>query len=62
MSWEEVRNQASLAALNAKIAEDALDDCIEYLRECRKRLGEASKQIREIEAEDTGSSCLGGLC
>lgn len=59
MSWEQVRNLESLATLQMKIAEDALDDCIEYLREDRRKFEEALEKSRQIKGKAYGPGCIG---
>ena len=46
--WEEVKGLLALAALNSKVAEDALDDAVNELALCREKLEEAIKQAEEV--------------
>ena len=44
--WQEVIDLENLTQLNLKIAQDALDDAIQYLQECRENLEKALLLIR----------------
>lgn len=59
MSWKEVRNLESLSAMNMKIAEDALDDAVQYLIGCRRNLEEAQNQLKQVDWKRNGPSCIG---
>lgn len=59
MSWEEVRDLANLAKLNAKIAEDNLDDAINYLIECRRRLEESLEKSEPRDKKGKELGCVG---
>ena len=51
-TWQDVENLEYLAQLNLKIASDALEDAIEHLTECRKRLEATLKLAREVADEE----------
>ena len=46
MTWNEVRQLSDLAALNSKIAFDALDDAVNELVICREKLDHILKLLR----------------